>query len=52
MLAHIVGIPVEETALSFAPIAAATSGLAGLRLRSALLRRQRRKAGHPLRRQR
>lgn len=43
MLAHIVGIPVEETALNFAPIAAATGGLAGLRLRSALRRRSRRK---------
>jgi hypothetical protein len=44
MLAHIVGIPVEETALNFAPIAAATGGLASLRLRSALRRRSRRKA--------
>jgi hypothetical protein len=43
MLAHIVGIPVEETALNFVPIAAATGGLAGLRLRSALRRRNRRK---------
>jgi hypothetical protein len=33
MLAHIVGIPVEETALSLAPIAALTGGAAGLRLR-------------------
>lgn len=33
MLAHIVGIPVEETALSLAPIAATTGGIAGLKLR-------------------
>ena len=33
MLAHIVGVPIEETALSLAPIAAATGGLAGSRLR-------------------
>ena len=33
MLAHIAGIPVEETALSLAPIAAATGGVAGLKLR-------------------
>jgi hypothetical protein len=46
MLAHIVGIPVEETALNFVPIAAATGGLAGLRLRSAFRRRHRRKAHH------
>jgi hypothetical protein len=32
MLAHIVGLPVEETALSLAPIAAAAGGLARLRL--------------------
>jgi hypothetical protein len=35
MFAHIVGIPVEEAALSLAPIAAATGGIAGLKLRSA-----------------
>lgn len=46
MLAHIVGLPVEETALSLVPIAAATGGLAGLRLRRNLVhRRPRRKAG-------
>jgi hypothetical protein len=33
MLAHIAGIPVEETALSLAPIAAATGGVASLKLR-------------------
>lgn len=32
MLAHIVGIPVEETALSLAPIAATASSIAVLRL--------------------
>ncbi len=38
MLAHIAGIPVEETALSFAPIAAAVGGVAGLKLRRRLAR--------------
>jgi hypothetical protein len=33
MLAHIAGIPVEETALSFAPIVAVAGTLAALRLR-------------------
>ncbi len=33
MFAHIAGIPVEETALSFAPVAVAAGGLAGARLR-------------------
>jgi hypothetical protein len=33
MLAHIAGIPVEETALSLAPVAFAAIGLAGARLR-------------------
>lgn len=33
MLAHIAGIPVEETVLSVAPVALATVGLASLRLR-------------------
>ncbi|HEY2335416.1 MAG TPA: hypothetical protein VGH58_10470 [Solirubrobacterales bacterium] len=40
MLAHIAGIPVEETALSLAPIVAAAGGMAGLRLRSRALRRR------------
>jgi hypothetical protein len=31
--AHIAGIPVEETALSFAPLIAATGGIAGMKLR-------------------
>jgi hypothetical protein len=33
MLAHIAGIPVEETALSLAPVAFAAAGLTGARLR-------------------
>jgi hypothetical protein len=40
MLAHIIGLPVEETALSLAPIAAATGGWAGLRLRRRQLARR------------
>jgi hypothetical protein len=43
MLAHIAGIPLEETALSLAPIAAATGGVAGLKLRDRALRRGRRR---------
>ncbi len=34
IFAHIAGIPVEETALSFAPIIAVAGGVAGLRLRA------------------
>lgn len=44
MLAHIAGIPVEETALSLGPIAAATGGIAGLKLRQWVGRRRRRGA--------
>ncbi|HXR32036.1 MAG TPA: hypothetical protein VN752_12970 [Solirubrobacterales bacterium] len=46
MLAHIVGVPVEETALTLAPIAAATGGLASSRLRrrSGYRRKGRRRA--------
>lgn len=33
MLAHIAGIPVEETALSLAPIAGVAGAMAALRLR-------------------
>ncbi|HEX6688686.1 MAG TPA: hypothetical protein VF085_08485 [Solirubrobacterales bacterium] len=33
MLAHIAGVPVEETALNMAPVAFAAAGLAGARLR-------------------
>ena len=43
MLAHIAGIPVEETALSLVPIAAATGGIAGLKLRERIRRRRRRR---------
>lgn len=43
MFAHIVGIPVEETALSLAPIAAATGGIAGIKLRERTVRRRARK---------
>ncbi len=43
MLAHLVGIPVEETALSLAPIAAATGGIAGIKLRARIVRRRSRK---------
>ncbi len=41
MFAHIAGIPVEETAASLAPIAAATGGIAGLKLRERMRRRTR-----------
>jgi hypothetical protein len=51
VVAHIAGIPVEETALSLAPIAAATGGIAGLKLRERVRRRTRpgphAGAGHP-----
>ncbi len=40
MFAHLVGIPVEETALSLAPIAAATGGVAGVMLRQRIARRR------------
>jgi hypothetical protein len=43
MLAHIAGMPIEETALSLAPIAVATGGVAGLKLRDRGRRRPRRK---------
>jgi hypothetical protein len=52
MLAHIVGVPVEETALSLAPIAAATGGIAGLKLRERVVRRRARKRRGVIRRQR
>ena len=39
MLAHIAGIPVEETALSLAPVGLLAAGLATARLRR-LLRRE------------
>jgi len=47
--AHIAGIPVEETALSFAPFVAATGGIAGMKLRERMskrrIRARRRKGG-------
>jgi hypothetical protein len=43
MLAHIAGIPVEEMALSLAPLAAVTSGIAGWKLRERVGRRRARK---------
>jgi hypothetical protein len=53
MFAHIAGIPVEETALGLAPIAVATGGIAGLKLRERAARRRSRKrrgTGFPRRR--
>jgi hypothetical protein len=50
LLAHIVGFPVEETALSLAPLVAASGGIAGLKLRERVVRgrmRRRRAAGVP-----
>jgi hypothetical protein len=43
ILAHIAGIPIEETALSFGPVLAAGGGIATLRLRERLARRRRRR---------
>lgn len=43
MFAHIAGIPVEETAASLAPIAVATGGIAGLKLRERMRARPRRR---------
>jgi hypothetical protein len=42
ILAHIAGIPLEETALSFGPVIAAGGGVATLRLRERLARGRRR----------
>ncbi len=53
MFAHIAGIPVEETALSLAPIVVATGGIASLKLRERTVRRRagwRRSASVPRRR--
>jgi hypothetical protein len=46
IIAHIAGIPIEETALSFGPVIAAGGGIATLKLRQRLARRRprRRKA--------
>lgn len=40
MFAHIAGIPVEETALSFGPIVTVTGGMAALKLRDRIERRR------------
>jgi hypothetical protein len=45
VLAHIAGIPVEETALSFGPVLVAGGGIATLKLRERLARRKRRRRG-------
>ena len=47
MLAHIIGIPVEETALSLAPLAAVTGGIAGFKLRERAGRRRARRRRQP-----
>lgn len=47
MFAHIAGIPVEETALSLAPIATAAGGIAGLKLRERAVRRRLQKRRRP-----
>jgi hypothetical protein len=39
MLAHIAGIPVEETALSLAPVAFVAAGLTSARLRRLIAQR-------------
>jgi hypothetical protein len=38
--AHIAGIPIEETALSFAPVIALTGGTAGTKLRERMSKRR------------
>ena len=48
MYAHIAGIPVEETILSFAPVLAASGGVAGI----SWFRRPRKSQGRPRRRRR
>ena len=40
IIAHIAGIPIEETALSFGPVLAAGGGIATLKLRERLARRR------------
>ncbi len=45
IVAHIAGIPVEETALSFAPVLAAGGGVAILKVRERLARARRRRSG-------
>jgi hypothetical protein len=48
MFAHIAGIPVEEAALSFAPVAVVAGGLASARLRRVSSRRRERPTAVPL----
>ena len=53
MFAHIAGVPVEETALSLAPVAATVAGAAGVKLRGQVRRRRESKANasppvHPI----
>jgi hypothetical protein len=38
--AHIAGIPIEETALSFAPVIALTGGIVGAKLRERMSKRR------------
>jgi len=53
MFAHIAGIPVEETALSLAPVVVATGGIASLKLRErTVLRRARKRRGPSMSRRR
>ena len=47
LLAHIAGVPVEETALSMAPVAITVIGLAGVRLRTSIRRGLARRAWTP-----
>ncbi len=49
IVAHIAGIPVEETALSFGPVLAAGGGIAMLKVRERLarVRRARRRPSPP-----
>jgi hypothetical protein len=44
VFAHIVGVPVEETALSLAPVAATVATAAGVKLRNRMQRESRRPA--------
>jgi predicted alpha/beta-hydrolase family hydrolase len=52
VLAHIAGIPVEETALSFGPVLLAGSGIIGVRLRDRAERRRERRRASATRRPR
>lgn len=49
VLAHIAGLPIEETALSLAPVIATGGGIATLRLRERLAGRRARRAQPGLR---